>query len=195
MIDFNRKKDELPPLLHNIGDKIMGYHVSIGGQMLVGGEIVERKQSTSYLDENEYNIKLEPELCEGSKEGKDSTWWLNEKEAKPFKQTVWDRVVIHWLEHCRFQRKGYLEYIRMHKALREEPDDMSDRVLEKELDERHSIKKTDNGDTKKVSDISIVASHVSETDKPPVDAEKSEKKSHFLKLPIEAATVEDKKEE
>lgn len=167
MIDFNRKKDELSPLLYNVGDKIMGYRVSIGGQMLVGGEIVERKQSTSYIDENEYKIKLEPELCEGCEVGRDLTWWINEKEAKPFKQDVWDRAVRHWLEHGRLQRKGYLEYIRMHKALREEPDDMSDSVLEKELDERHGIKKTDdsgtNGDTKKVSDIQIVTTHVSGT--------------------------------
>lgn len=163
MIMFDRKKDELPPFLYNVGDKIMGYRVSIGGQMLVGGEIVERTQSTTYLDDNEYKVRLELELCGGCEEGKDLTWWMSEKEAKPFKQTVWDRVVIHWLEHCRFQRKGYLEYIRMHKALREEPDDMSDRVLEKELDERHSIKKTGDSDTKKVSDIQIVTTHVSGT--------------------------------
>ncbi len=163
MIDFNRKKDELPPFLYNVGDKIMGYHVSIGGQMLVGGEIVERTQSTTYLDENEYKVKLETELCEGSEEGKCLTWWISEKEAKPFKQAVWDRAIRHWLEHGRLQRKGYLEHIRMHRALREEPDDMSDTVLEKELDERHSIKKTDDGDTKKVSDIQIVTTHVSGT--------------------------------
>jgi hypothetical protein len=143
MIDFDRKKDELPPLLHNVGDKIMGYHVSIGGQMLVGGEIVERKQSTSYLDENEYKVKLEHELCERCEVGRDLTWWINEKEAKPFKQDVWNKVVRHWLEHCRLQRKGYLEHIRMYRALREEPDDITDDQLEKELDERHSIKKED----------------------------------------------------
>jgi hypothetical protein len=139
MIMFDRKKDELPPLLYNVGDKIMGYHVSIGGQMLVGGEIVERKQSTSYLEENDYKVKFEPELCEGNKEGKDFTWWINEKEAKPFKQDVWNSAVKHWLEHCRLQRKGYLEYIRMHKALREEPDVLSDSMLEKELDEKHKV--------------------------------------------------------
>jgi hypothetical protein len=140
MIMFDRKKDELPQLLYNVGDKIMGYHVSIGGQMLVGGEIVERKQSTSYLDENEYKVKLEPELCEGNEEGKDLTWWINEKEAKPFKQDVWNRAVKHWLEHGRLQRKGYLEFIRMHRALREEPYDISDALLEKELEERHKVK-------------------------------------------------------
>lgn len=136
MINFDRKKDGLPQLLYNVGDKIMGYHSSIGGQMLVGGEIVERKQSASYLDDNQYNVKLEPELCEGSKEGKDFTWWINEKEAKPFKQDTWDRAVRHWLEHGRLQRKAYLEHIRMHRVLREEPDDISDSVLEKKLYER-----------------------------------------------------------
>lgn len=136
---FGRK--ELLPLLYKVGDKIMGFHVSIGGQMLVGGTIVEAKQSTSYLDDNEYSVELEPELCEDGKEIKcEFTWWINEKEAKPFKQDVWDRSVRHWLEHCRLQRKAYLEYVRMHKALREEPDDMSDDVLEKKLDEKHKIK-------------------------------------------------------
>lgn len=131
MAMFDRKKDELPPLLYNVGDKIMGYHSSIGGH-IVGGEIVERQRSVSYLDDNEYKVKLEPELCQGE-EGKDITWWISEKEAKPFKQGVWDRAVRHWLEHGRLQRKAYLEYVRMHKALRDEPDDMSDSKLEKEL--------------------------------------------------------------
>lgn len=139
MINFDRKEDDLPKLLYNVGEKIMGYHSSIGGHMLVGGEIVEREQSTSYLSENQYKVRLEPELCEGSKEGKDSTWWITEKEAKQFKQAVWDITVRHWLEHGRLQRKAYLEYIRMHKALREETDDMGDSVLEKELDERHKV--------------------------------------------------------
>src|SRR3990167_3720821 len=98
MAMFDRKDGELPPLLYNIGDKIMGYHSSIGGQMLVGGEIVERTQSTSYLDDNEYKIKLELELCEGCEVGKDITWWIREKEAKPFKQDVWNRTVKHWLQ-------------------------------------------------------------------------------------------------
>jgi hypothetical protein len=140
MIDFDRKEGELPPLLYNVGDKIMGYQMSVGGQMLVGGEIIERQQSTSYLDQNEYKVKLEPELCEGCEEGKDLTWWIDEKEAKPFKQDVWNKAVRHWLEHGRLQRKGYLEYVRMHRALREEPDDISDDVLEKELEERRKVK-------------------------------------------------------
>ena len=140
MAMFDRKKDELPPLLYNIGDKIMGYQTSIGGQMLVGGEIIERKQSTSYLDDNEYKVKLERELCQGCDTEKDLRWWINEKEAKSFKQEVWNRAVKHWLEHGRLQAKSYLEYIRMHRALREEPDDITDEQLQKELDERHSMK-------------------------------------------------------
>ena len=140
VINFERKKGELPPLLYNIGDKIMGYQTSIGGQMLVGGEIIERKQSTSYLDDNEYKVKLEPELCQGCDVGKDLTWWINEKEAKLFNQDVWNRAVKHWLEHGRLQVKAYLEYIRMHRALREEPDDITDEQLQKELDERHNVK-------------------------------------------------------
>lgn len=139
MLMFERKKDELPPFKYNIGDKIMGYHSSIGGQMLVGGEIIERTQSTSYLDENEYKINLEPELCEGC-DGGNSTWWISEKEAKPFKQEVWDRAVKHWLEHGRLQAKSYLQYVKMHRALREEDDDITDDQLQKELDERHKIK-------------------------------------------------------
>ena len=115
MVIFDRKKDELPPFVYNVGDKIMGYYTGMGMNMLVGGEIVEKKQSTSYLDDNEYKVKLEPELCDGCKEG-ECTWWIEEKEAKPFKQDVWNRVVKHWLEHCSLKSKSYLEYIRMHRA-------------------------------------------------------------------------------
>lgn len=137
MVTFDRKKDELPPFVYSIGDKIMGYHSSVGDHVLVGGEIIEREQS---LDGNEYKVRPEPELCEGRDVGKDFILWINEKEAKPFKRYVWDRVVRHWLEYGRLQRKGYLEYVRMHRALREEPDDISDAVLEKELEEKHNVK-------------------------------------------------------
>lgn len=138
MVMFDRKKDELPPLKYKVGDKIMGHHSSIGGQMLVGGVVVEATQSTSYLSENEYKVKLEHELCDDVNE--DLFWWINEKEAQPFKQSVWNRAVNHWKAHGEFNRKAYLEYVRMHKALREEPDDMSDAILEKQLDELHKAK-------------------------------------------------------
>lgn len=142
---FERKKDELPPFKYNVGDKIMGYHTSIGEQMLVGGEITERKQSTSYLDDNVYNVDLEPELREGGEVGKVLTWWLNEKEAKLFKKDVWDRAAGHWLEHCRLQRKAYIEYVRMHKVLREESDaDISDEELEKKLLNQKHWKKSES---------------------------------------------------
>ena len=143
MVMFERKKGELPPFRYNIGDKIMGYHSSIGGQMLVGGEIIERTQSTSYLDDNEYKIKLELELCEGCEAGKDLTWWISEREAKPFKQEAWKKAAEHWLEHGRLQTKAYLQFIRMHRSLREESDDITDERLQKELDERHNAKKDD----------------------------------------------------
>lgn len=137
MAMFDRKEGELPPLKYNAGDKIMGHHTSMGSSMLVGGEIVERNQSTSYLNDNAYVVKLEPELCEGRETG---TWRITEEEAQPFKQDVWDRAVRHWAEHCRLHRRAYLEYVRMRKALRGEPDDMSDAVLEKELSEKHGAK-------------------------------------------------------
>lgn len=130
---FEREPDKLPPLLYNIGDKIMGYQASMGMQMLIGGEIIERKQSTSYIDDNEYKVKLEPDLLEGCKEGECYTWWLNEKEAKPFKQDVWKKAVGHWLEHLKLKSMSYLQYIRMHRALRDEPDDITDEQLQKEL--------------------------------------------------------------
>lgn len=138
---FDRKENELPPFLYNIGDKIMGFHISIGGEMLVGGEIIGREQSRSYLNDNEYTVKLEPGLCEGCETGKeDITWHIGEKEARPFKQDIWDRAVRHWIESNKLKKKSYLEYIRMYRALRGEPDDISDSMLEKELDERHKIK-------------------------------------------------------
>lgn len=140
MAMFDRKKNEFPSLKYKVGYKIMGYHTGMGSSMLVGGVIVEATQSTSYLDENEYKVRLELELCEVCEIGKDLTWRITEEEAQPFKQDVWDRTVRHWIEHCGLQRKAYLEYVRMHKALRGESDDMSDAVLEKELDEMHNAK-------------------------------------------------------
>lgn len=150
---FERKPNELPPFLYNIGDKIMGYQTSIEGHMIVGGEIVERKQSTSFLDVNEYKVKLEPELLEGCEEGESYTWWIDEKEAKHFKQDVWKKAVGHWIEHCKLKSRSYLEYIRMHKALREEPDDITDEQLQKELDERHGVKKENKKDGEKKEEV------------------------------------------
>lgn len=136
MAMFDIEKDKLPPFKYNVGDKIMGYAPGIGVDMLVGGEIIERKQSTSYLNDNKYNVKLESELCEGCEEGKVLTWWLKEKSAIPFKQDVWKRAAMHWLEHGRLQKKAHLEYVRVHRALRGEPDDMSNEQLEKEIEGR-----------------------------------------------------------
>lgn len=130
---FERKKDELPPLKYKTGDKVMGYHHSIGGQTLVGGMIIDVRQSTSYLNDNEYDVKLEPDLCD---EVKESSWWITEKDAQPFEQYVWDRAVKHWKEHCKLQRMSYLEYIKMHRALRREKDDISNEELEKELEKK-----------------------------------------------------------
>lgn len=145
MIMFDRKEGELPPLLYAVGNKIMGYHVSLGIQSLVGGEIVEAVQSTSYLDENSYKVKLEPELCGKDKEiGKETTLWINEKEAKPFNQDVWNKAVGHWIEHNIFKEKSYLSYVRMHRALRGENDNIGDEELLSDIDKRHGLKDKDN---------------------------------------------------
>lgn len=137
MVLFDRKENELLPLKYKVEDKIMGFHINIAGDMLVGGIIVEVKQSTSYLDDNEYKVKIEPELCSGDT---DLFWWIDEKEAQPFKQDVWDRSVIHWKRHLELKKKSYLEYVRMHKSLRGLPDDMGDSELEKELEDRYKTK-------------------------------------------------------
>ncbi len=134
---FDRKEKDIPPLKYKIGDKIMGYHSNVGWHGLVGGEIIEVEQSKSYLSDNEYKIKLEPELCGNDNNGKKEvfTGFLAEGEAQPFKQDVWDRAVDHYIEQGLLQEKAYLESIRMHRALRGEPDNISDEQLKKELEE------------------------------------------------------------
>lgn len=133
MAMFDRDKTELIPLLYKVGDKIMGHHNSVGVDMLVGGTIIEIKQSTSYLADNAYNVRLEPEVCT---EGCKGTWWINEKEVKPFKQDVWDRAVRHWKDHLKLKEKSYLEYVKMFKALREENDEIGDEELLNEINKR-----------------------------------------------------------
>ena len=138
---FDRKEGELPRLLYKVGDKIMGYHNSVGMSSLVGGEIVEAVQSTSYLDENSYNVKLEPELCSlGKENGKEISFWINEKEAKPFNQDVWNKAAAHWMEHNMLKEKSYFAYVRMHRALREENDSLGDEDLRKDIDKRLRIR-------------------------------------------------------
>lgn len=136
---FDRKKEDIIPLKYKVGDKIMGYHSSIGCHVLVGGTVVEVEQSGSYLNENRYKVTLEPELCDGEKV-KEVTWWIDENEVQLFKQDLWDRAVNHWKTHGELNRKSYLEFIRMHRALRGENDHISDAQLEKELEERQRVK-------------------------------------------------------
>jgi len=107
MIMFEREK--LQPLKYKVGDKIMGFHKFIGGEMLVGGEVIGVEQSTSYLVDNKYCVKLDG--C-GEKE-----WWIDEREAILFKQDIWDKVVKHWNEYEKLSGNAYLEYVRAHKAL------------------------------------------------------------------------------
>ena len=151
MMSFDRKEGEYSPLLYNIGDKIMGFQISLGGEMLVGGKVIEVEQSKSYLDDNKYNVELEHEIefetelsfCNRErKDGMKITWWLDEKNAQPFDTEVWKKAVAHWVKHNELKRKSYLEYIRMHKSLRKEKaevNDISDEELEKELKERYKV--------------------------------------------------------
>ncbi len=133
MAMFDRDKTELIPLLYNVGDKIMGHENSVGVDMLVGGIVKEVRQSTSFLDKNSYNVELEPEVCTGACKG---TWWISEKEVKPFRQDVWDKAVKHWKEHLKLKEKSYLEYVKMFKALRGENDEIGDEELLEEINKR-----------------------------------------------------------
>jgi hypothetical protein len=72
-------------------------------------------------------VKIEPEICAGIYKG---TWWISEKDAKPFKQDVWNRAVGHWKEHIKLKDKSYLEYVKVFKALREENDEIGSEELE-----------------------------------------------------------------
>jgi hypothetical protein len=130
MAMFDRDEKELIPLLYNVGDKIMGHENGVGVDMLVGGTVIEVRQSKSYLDNNSYNVDLEPEVVTGACKG---TWWINEKEVKPFKQDVWNRVFGHWKEYLRLKEMSYLEYVKMFRALREENDEIGDEELLEEI--------------------------------------------------------------
>jgi hypothetical protein len=129
---FDRDKGELIPLLYNVGDKIMGYD-DVGIDMLVGGTIIEVRQSTSHLCDNHYNVELEPEVVVGACKG---TWWINGKGIKPFKQDVWNNAVKHWKEYIRLKEKSHLERVRMFKALKEENDEIEEEALLKEINTR-----------------------------------------------------------
>ena len=143
MAMFDRKEGEFPPLLYKVGDKIMGY--GTGSESLVGGEIIEVVQSTSYLSENSYMVRLEPELCGKEKEnGQEPSLWIKEKDVKPFNQEVWNKAFGHWIEHNRLKRASYLSYVRMYRALRGENDNLGDEELWEEIEKRHGIKNEDN---------------------------------------------------
>ncbi len=130
MQTFDKDEKELIPLLYNVGDKIMGHVSGIGLDMLVGGTVLEVKQSASCLQCNSYNVKLEPEVCAGACKG---TWWISDKDVKPFKQDVWDRAVSHWKEHLKLKNMSYIEWVRMFRALREENDEIGDEELLKDI--------------------------------------------------------------
>ncbi len=130
---FDRDKSELIPLLYKVGDKIMGHENSVGVDILVGGTVIDVRQSTSYLDSNSYNVELEPEICVGACKG---TWWITEKNVKPFKQDVWNKAVKHWKKHLKLKEESYLEYVRMFRALREENAEIGDEELTNELNKR-----------------------------------------------------------
>lgn len=134
MVLCERDEEELVPLKYKVGDKIMGHENSVGVDMLVGGTIIEIRQSRSYFGNNSYNVELEPEVCVGACKG--GTWWIIEKGVKPFKQDVWDRAVKHWKEHLKLKEQSLLEYVRMFKALKEENDEIEDEELLREINTR-----------------------------------------------------------
>jgi hypothetical protein len=131
MAMFDRGKDELIPLLYNVGDRVMGHENSLGIDMLVGGIVIDVKQSTSYLESNSYNVKLEPEVCTGV--ACKGTWWIDDKNVIPFEQDVWNMAVKHWREHLDLKEKSYMEYVRMFRTLREENDEIGDKELREEI--------------------------------------------------------------
>ena len=129
MAMFDREEDELIPLLYMVGDKIMVYESSDGIDMLIGGTVVEVRQSTSHLYDNYYNVELEAEVVAGACKG---TWWVNGKGVKPLKLEAWNRAK-HWKESRRLKEKSFLEQVRMLRALKEENDEIEDEELMKEI--------------------------------------------------------------
>ncbi len=130
---FDRNKGELIPLLYKVGDKVMGHDSGTGIDMLVGGTIIEVRQSISHISDNSYNIELEPEVCTGACKG---TWWIIENDVKLFKQDVWNKAAKHWKEHLKMKEKSYLEYLKMFKALKGENDEIADEELQEEINKR-----------------------------------------------------------
>ncbi len=129
---FDREEGDMIPLLYKVGDKIIGYD-SVGIDMLVGGTVIEVRQSTSHLHDNHYNVELEPEVVVGACKG---TWWINGKGVKPFKKDIWNRAVKNWKQYLRLKEKSYLEHVRMFRSLKEENDKIEDEDLLKEINNR-----------------------------------------------------------
>lgn len=124
------EREEKEPLKFKVEDKIMGYHTTgYGALMLVAGEIVGAEQSTDYLHDNEYEVKLIPELLDDSmKEG--VTYHLPEKEARPFDGVRVLRAIEHWKNEMRLKADASGEHIKMLKLLY--PENYKDEKKEKE---------------------------------------------------------------
>lgn len=111
---FERQEKE--PLKFKVGDKIMGYYTGHGAWVLVAGEIVEAKQSGTYLQDNNYDVRLIPELLDDSmKEG--VTFQLSEKEARPFDETRALQAIKHWKNEMRLRAEAHEEHVMMLKLL------------------------------------------------------------------------------
>lgn len=123
------EKQEKDPLKFRIGDKIMGYHTGPGIWTLVAGEIVDAKQSNSYIRDNEYNVRLIPELLDnGMKEG--VIFHIPENKARPFDEVRVLQAIKHWKNEIRLRAEALEENISMLKLLY--PEDYKDEKKENE---------------------------------------------------------------
>jgi hypothetical protein len=106
---YERKPEDMKPLKYKVGDKIMGFAQGLAFEMVVAGEVINTRQSTSHLNDNEYNVKLlECIRVPGQPDRKD--FWIDEHEARPFVQEVFDKAFSAWTErdnHLRISRELY----------------------------------------------------------------------------------------
>lgn len=120
---YERKPEDMKPLKFKVGDKVMGYAQRLGIGMLVGGEIVDCRQSKSHLNDNDYLVKFEPEISpheiyEGARDTGD--WWIDENDCVPFDQTRWLEAVKHYKNEHRLRADAWNEHLKMLTSLAEE---------------------------------------------------------------------------
>ena len=113
------ERKEKKPLKYSMGSQLMGYE-DIGG--LVAGRVVEIRQSSSHVSDNEYRLQLDPrtvreEIVEGSEKKIIDQWWIEEKEAVPFNEERFAKALVFYQKKREALKMVREAYIDMRKEL------------------------------------------------------------------------------